>query len=174
MRDEFALGVMFCQSLAREIYDFLNIHLMKVTILRMFEHRYVIHFLLKDGFTAKETPGRLNQAFWWVRDIRTGCENLSDEAMPGRRCKINLDTVLTHKVELDPHTTARQLAFWLGVSVQTVTNHLHDTLEMKCDHLRWIPHMLDDSQKAIRMCCPQIICEALDRHAGTNYQYLIT
>jgi hypothetical protein len=37
MRDEFALEAISRQNLAREIQDFLNVELMKVTILRLLE-----------------------------------------------------------------------------------------------------------------------------------------
>jgi hypothetical protein len=40
MRNEFALEAMSCQNLAREIFDFLNAHLAKVTSLRLSEQRY--------------------------------------------------------------------------------------------------------------------------------------
>jgi hypothetical protein len=111
---------------------------------------------------------------YWVPEIRVGREHLSDEARPGRPCQINLDTVLAHKLKLDPHTTARKLAHSLGVSVQTVANHLHHNLGMKYYHLRWIPHVIHDLQKAERVRCARIMPEALDVHARTNYQYLIT
>jgi hypothetical protein len=143
---------------------------MKVTIVRMLERRYVIHFLLKDELAAKEIPGPLSQVYeadaikkaevlYWIREIRAGCEDLSDETRPSRQCQINLDTVLVHKLELelelkfelelelDPHMTARKLALSLFVSLQIVTNHLDHNLGMKCYHLQWIPHVLDDSQK---------------------------
>jgi hypothetical protein len=61
MQDEFALRTMSCLNLAREIFDFLNVHLMKAAILRMLEQRYVINSLLKDRLAAKEISGRLSQ-----------------------------------------------------------------------------------------------------------------
>jgi hypothetical protein len=111
---------------------------------------------------------------YWVREIRAGREDLSNEAKPGRPCQINLDTVLAHKLELDPNTTTQKLALSLGVSAQTVTNHLHHNLGMKCYHLRWISHGVDNSQKAERVRLARIMLEALNVHVRTNYQYLIT
>jgi hypothetical protein len=66
--------------------------------------------------------------FYWVREIRPGREDLSDGARPGRPCQNNLDTILAHKLQPDPHTSALKLALSLCVSVQTVTNHLHHNL----------------------------------------------
>jgi hypothetical protein len=91
MRDEFARGAMSRQDLAREILDFRNVELVKVTILIMLEQRYVIRFLLKDGLAIKEIPKGLSRLYepdamketqvrYWVREIRTG-----GEAPPMRR-----------------------------------------------------------------------------------------
>jgi hypothetical protein len=182
MGDEFAPGTMFCLNLAREIQYLLNVHPAKVTIPRMLEQRSMTCFLLKDGLAPMESPGSLNKAYaadamkkmrvlHWVREIRGGREDFSNQAWPDPPCQINLHTILAHKLELDPHMTARRLALSLGISSQTVTNHSHHKFGMKCSHLRWIPQLLDDSQKAESVRCARIILEALDVHALTNYQY---
>jgi hypothetical protein len=180
MRDEFALGAMSCQNLAREVFDLFDGHLMKVTILRTLEQRSVIRSLLKDGLAAKEIPARLSQvsgadvtntmhAFYSVREIPADREDVSDGARHGRPCQINLGAVLVPKLELDSDTMARKPAFSRDVSVQTVTNHLHHKVGMKCSHLRWTPHALDSSHRAERVCSAPIMLEA-----RTNYQYLRT
>jgi hypothetical protein len=145
MRDEFTLGAISCQNLVREIYDFLNRHLKKVTILRMLEQRSMIRFFLKHGLAAKEIPRCLSrvysadamkktQMFHWVQEISAGCEAFSDNARADRPCQINLGIVWAHKLKLNPPTTAKNLALSLDVSVQTVVNHLHHILGMKCYH----------------------------------------
>jgi hypothetical protein len=152
---------------------------------RLFDTLSVIRFLLKDGLAAKAIPGHLSevyradtmkktQVFQWVREIRAGREYLSDEARPCRPCQMNLNTVLAHKFEVAPHPTARKLSLSPGVSVQAMTNHLHHNLGMKWCHLRWIPHVLDDSQKAKRVHWAPVLFEALNVHGRTKYQYLIT
>jgi transposase len=182
--DDFALGAISCQDLAREIVDFLTARLAKVTILRMLEQRHVTRFLLKDGIEATEIPAPLNQVsgadamkktqvFQWVREIRAGREDLTHEARPGRPRQINLDTILAHKLQADPRTTVGEQALSPGVSVQTITMHLHQHLGMKCYHLRWILHLLDDSQKAESVHHARIMLEALNVHARMKYQYLI-
>jgi hypothetical protein len=84
------------------------------------------------------------------------------------------DTVLAHNLELDPQTTARKLPLSLGISVQGVKNHLHHNMGLKCCHLRWIPQLLHDPQKAEKTHCAPIMLEALDDHARTKNEYLIT
>jgi hypothetical protein len=59
--------------------------------------------------------------------------------------------MLAHRIELDRHTTAGKLAHSLIISPQTMVNHLRDSLGMKSFHLRWVPQMPSDSQKADRV-----------------------
>jgi AcrR family transcriptional regulator len=114
------------------------------------------------------------QVFDWVRETRIGREDLSDQPRPGWAPQIGLDTILAQKLELDPHTTVRKLALSLGVSLPTVLNHVRKKLGMKCDRPRWTRRLLDNSQKAEKVRCIDIMLEALDVHAQMNYRYLMT
>jgi hypothetical protein len=119
MPDEFSLRAMSCRNPAREISDCLNVYPMKATILSILEQVYVIRFFPKDELVAKEIPRCLiqvhgeevmkkMQVFYWVREIRGWgwCKQLSDEARLGRPCEINVDTMLAHMSESNPHMRA--------------------------------------------------------------------
>jgi hypothetical protein len=54
--------VIFCQDLAREIFDFPKVDQAKVAIFRILAQRSTIRLLLKDGLTTMEIPWRPNQA----------------------------------------------------------------------------------------------------------------
>jgi hypothetical protein len=56
------------------------------------------------------------QMCYWVRRIRSGREALFDDARPNRPCQMNLETVLAHKLELDPHMMPGKLFHWLFLS----------------------------------------------------------
>jgi hypothetical protein len=57
---------------------------------------------------------------------------------------------------------------------QTVVNHLHDGLGMKCFHLRWVPHLLSETQKANRVAYAKEMSWVLDNNARTGFKYLLT
>jgi hypothetical protein len=122
----------------------------------MLKQVHLIRFLLRERIVPTQIPERLSKACevdtmkktqmcYWVRETGSGREDLSDQPRPSRPPQIGLGTILADKLELDPHTTARKLALSLGISLPTILNHVHDNFEMKCDHLRWIPHLLDHS-----------------------------
>jgi hypothetical protein len=47
-------------------------------------------------------------------------------------------------------------------------------LEMKCRHLRWVPHMLTPAQKMMRTELVQSMFQALAKHEHTNHHFLFT
>jgi hypothetical protein len=116
-----------------------------VTLVGTLEQRHVIHFLLREALAPTQIPERLSKAygadamkrtqvFSSVREICSRGEDRSDQPRAGRPPQIGLDTILAHKLELDRHTTARNLALSLGVSFPIILNHLHENLGMKRYH----------------------------------------
>jgi hypothetical protein len=107
------------------INDVLNMHLPKVKLVGMLEQRQVIRFLLREGLAQTQIPERLSKAygaaalkitqvFYWVREIRSGQEDLFEQPPPRRPSQIGLDTILAHKLELNPHTMhASWLCLWV-------------------------------------------------------------
>jgi hypothetical protein len=91
------------------------------------------------------------QVFFWVGEVRRGREDLSDEERVGRLPTAGLDEILAHRLNRDPHITARRLAASLGISPQKVITHFHEGFEMKCFHLRRVPDPLIDLQKGHRV-----------------------
>jgi hypothetical protein len=69
------------------------------------------------------------QVCFWIAEVRRGREDLSDHERPGRQPDISLDELSAHRIEADPQTTVRKIADFLGISPQTVIDHLRDDLK---------------------------------------------
>jgi hypothetical protein len=55
-----------------------------------------------------------------------------------------------------------------------VLDHLHESLGLKYDHFRWVPHALNDEQKAKRVRYAEAMMTALDEHSRTRFHYPLT
>jgi hypothetical protein len=51
---------------------------------------------------------------------------------------------------------------------------LHDTLDLKKFHLRWVPHALSSNQKSERVSDSRLLLAALDQNEATLFQGVIT
>jgi hypothetical protein len=94
---------------------------------------------------------------WWILEIQRGGENASDSPRPGSSPYIRIDEILVHRLERDSYTTARKLAYSLGISLQMVMIHLQKSLGMKYSHLRWILYLLTSSHKTTRLGVAKIM-----------------
>jgi hypothetical protein len=89
------------------------------------------------------------QVFYWVKKIHRGREDWSDEPWLRWAPKSSLDMILTDEPKVYPNITARKLAHCLGISVQIVISHFHNSLGTRRYHLRWFSHRPDDSASAV-------------------------
>jgi hypothetical protein len=100
----------------------------------MLKHRPIIRFLLKEGVAPKDIPAGLSersgedamkksQVFYWISEACRGRENISGEQRPGRPPEVGLDTILIHRLEMNPCTTGMIFAWSLGVSPQILVSH---------------------------------------------------
>jgi hypothetical protein len=115
-----------------------------------------------------------SHVFFWVQEVRRGWEDLCDAKRRCRRRKVDFDTIVAYKLEINLHTTAWKPVLSLDVSPRTVTTHSRDNLGTKYYYSSSLPHLLDKSQKAESACSAHLMLKVLDDHAGTNYQYLFT
>jgi hypothetical protein len=58
---------------------------------------------------------------FWVQEVGRGRGVLRGAKRPGRPPNVDFDTILAHKLEMNPQTMTRKLALSLGVSLHTVT-----------------------------------------------------
>jgi hypothetical protein len=93
-------------------------------------------------------------------------------ATPRREPDEGLSSVIAGKLDADPHLSAWKLAHSLGIAVLTVCHYLTEVLGMKCQHLRWIPHMLTQPQKDARVESAETMLRELVKHQASNFRFL--
>jgi hypothetical protein len=77
-------------------------------------------------------------------------------------------------LEKEPFSSASSLAEALGVSPATVLNHLHNSLEIKNFHLRWVPHRLIDDLRQVSVAKCGELLRALEAMHRTHFGQIIT
>ena len=92
----------------------------------------------------------------WVKQLGAGrvpsdWGNHAERALPARN-EQNIAYV-KRLIEEDPHSTVRELAMHVSLSIGTINNILHKDLHMRKLAARWVPHLLSDDQKQQRVAC---------------------
>jgi hypothetical protein len=117
------------------------------------EQRCGIDFFSHEGIPAVQIVGRLRyhyrkgelsrtQVYFWISLVERGRTNLKTTTRPGRNFDEGIGAVIAGKLDADPHPSVRKLAQSLGTAASTLCPYFTEDLEMKCQHLHWIPHTL--------------------------------
>ncbi|KAH8394484.1 hypothetical protein KR222_011840 [Zaprionus bogoriensis] len=115
------------------------------------EIRAVLKFYFVKGKSARATFREINgdlgdgtlslrTAEEWFRRFRAGDSDTMDKPAGGRPVTTNTDHIMEH-IELDRHVASRDIAEEIGVSHQTVLNHLQKAGYQKQLDV-WVPHDL--------------------------------
>lgn len=147
------------------------------------DKRAIIKFHLLLGKSAMEIHQIMQQALQgfspsyetvrrWVVVIREGKEDLEDEARSGRPLTATSPDVVdkvADAVQQDRRLTTRQLSEMVGVSHNSVHKILTENLGKRKVCAKWVPHLLTDEQKALRVT----LCAAhLRRHRREGAAFL--
>jgi hypothetical protein len=149
------------------------------------DQRYVIKFLWESGKAADAIHLTLQEhydkdaycertVYRWVQALKLGRTNLSNIPSPGRTPDELLPAHIQQAMMADPYISATKVAHALNVSPSTVCRYLHEVLQKKFLHLRWVPHTLDSCQKATRAETAQRMLVELRKHARSNFHFLFT
>ena len=103
------------------------------------------------------TVGRVQM----VRQVRRECPNLGDNPRSGRPKDRELVALVARELENAPYASARHIATLLECSKGTVTRILKTELGLRFFALRWVPHELNEAQKAMRVTKAQELLDAL-------------
>lgn len=114
----------------------------------------------KLGSNAAEAARQINEA-WGdgtvgvstvrerFREFKAGNEDLGDQPREGRPQEVDRQAVL-EAIEENPSLTTRMLAGDFDCSHMTICRILHE-LEKTCRKTKWVPHELNEAQKAKRV-----------------------
>jgi histone-lysine N-methyltransferase SETMAR len=149
------------------------------------EQRIIIKFLWHKGAERSEIHQDLIREYGdnayslstvntWIRELIRGREDLTNQPAPGRPLNVNLAASIAAERESDPHLSARKIAKKLEVAPSTVCRYLKNVLQLKCRHMRWIPHRLSEPQKAKRAELAVPMLRALAQHDDPSFSALFT
>lgn len=108
-----------------------------------------INTALGAGSTSHATVSR------WFDRFKSGDRSLESQSRSGRPSAFN-DDDLRRELQSNPDATTRELAEALNCSHHAVEYHLHE-LGYRKVLARWVPHILTDASRAVRVA----ICQSL-------------
>ena len=130
------------------------------------EIHQVMEQALQDFCPSYETVRR------WVVAIRAGKEDLDDEPRTGRPVTAtspDVEEKVAAAVRQDRRLTTRQMSEMVGVSHNSVHKILTENLGKRKVCAKWVPHLLTDEQKTLRVN----LCAAhLRRHRREGISFL--
>lgn len=111
-----------------------------------------------EGLTPKEIAEKLFQHYGpnaykyptvkeWIRHFRLGKNTYENDPRSGRPKFNDIELKILKILDEDPFVSARSMARTLGVSDFTIRDRLHNSLGLKCLHLKLVPHYLTIQQK---------------------------
>lgn len=147
------------------------------------QYRSVIRYLVLKGKTQTEIKTELDAVYgdqspslstvqFWAADFKRGRTSVFDEEREGRpKTATNEEMVKkVHKiVNADRRLKLHEIAEAVGISSERVYSILHEQLGMKKLSARWVPHLLNYDQKAVRQDISQ---ECLDLFKRNKKDFL--
>ncbi|XP_063394736.1 histone-lysine N-methyltransferase SETMAR-like [Cydia fagiglandana] len=144
----------------------------ELTMLTKLEHQCVIRFSTKPGKNKKtikvemdcvyrESAPSLSTIQKWSSEFKRGRESIEDDPRPGRpvvaTSQENIDKVEKLILE-DGRVKVKSIAQVTNLSIGIVHDIIHDHLNMSKVSARWVPRMLTQLQKDMRVArCSDVI-----------------
>lgn len=149
------------------------------------EQRFVIRFLLRKNLSNEDIIAELQNTYgdnvysqssiyFWIGEIRRGRTDLFNIPSPGRPVDDQIDTLIQKELENDPFISARMIARRTRFAISTITTHLHKSLKMKNVLFRWVPHLLTEQQKKIRVELSIEILKQLEIARKNKFKFILT
>jgi hypothetical protein len=97
-----------------------------------------------------------------------------DNPRSGRPPQNDLADALRAMIQEFPFTSCRHLCIHFRIAMTICLRVLHDVLQVKKSNLRWVPHSLDDAQKAERISLSTDLLRILKQSQKTGFANIIT
>jgi hypothetical protein len=110
----------------------------------------------------------------WFSAITHSTFSFQQNRIEGRHPITNICERIKEVLKHHPNASTKFIAEMFSLSRGTIKHRLIHDLKMKRYKLRWIPHELNDGQKAQRRMRATLIKAALERHKDTEYSNLVT
>ena len=94
----------------------------------------------------------------WMAKFKMGSVSSTDLPRPGRPCSSRTNANKKHVENLilsDRRVTVEDICVHTGLTRGTVMRIIQEDLQMTKVRASWLPKMLDDSKKEIRMTCSE-------------------
>jgi hypothetical protein len=126
------------------------------------EQRAVIRFFTLKGSSPRDIHIELKcvygdealcfrAVYKWYERFLQGRTELFDNPRSGRPLQNDLGDALRGMLQEFPFTSCKRRCVHFRIAKATCLCILHDVLHSKKFNLRWVPHTLDDTQKAERV-----------------------
>lgn len=150
-----------------------------------YEQRAVIHFLYLQKFNNKDIHERLMEAYnrealdlrtvqRWTKAFAEGKDNLDDDPRSGRPPIFGLSEKIQELLDRNEFLSQKQIARELGVDAKTVHKCLIEDLDYCKVNFKWIPHMLNNEQKAQRCQIANELLSQLESLGPLAWRNVIT
>jgi hypothetical protein len=103
-----------------------------------------------------------------------GRTELFDNPRSGRPLQNDLADAIRAMIQEFPFASCKHLCMHFRIAKTICLRILHDVLQVKKFNLRWVPHFLDDAQKAERVSFSTDLLRILKENKKTGFANIIT
>jgi transposase len=144
------------------------------------EQRFVVKYFFLKGWGNNKISTELQTIFHdsalssstvkrWIRKFKTGDLSCDDDSRPGRPISI-LGPVLQKFLDRDPFSSTIVISRHFRTSPSTVKEILRRELGLKKFRRRWVPQLLSDDQKKLRVDASGKLLSLLGIYAEHNFK----
>jgi hypothetical protein len=116
----------------------------------------------------------LSTVYKWHQRFINGRTKFYDNPRSRRPSHNDLAQALSALLQQCPFTSCKRLCVHFRIGKATCLCILHDVLYREKFTLRWVPHSLDNNQKAERVTFSHRLLEALKKDGENNFHNILT